>query len=100
MLFGVVIYLDPLGELSLETIEGTQVQIPGQELIPYGAKKSFDFSLWRRVGTAPDANDTKQDFTVTHPFHPWRGRQFELIDRRRRWGQWRVYDVKERGCQS
>jgi Family of unknown function (DUF5372) len=52
------------------------------------------------VGTAPDANDTKQVFTVTHPFHPWRGRRFELIDRRQRWGQWRVYYVTESGCQS
>lgn len=37
---------------------------------------------------------------VTHPFHPWRGRQFELINRRQRWGQWRVYYVTENGCQS
>lgn len=29
--------------------------------------------------------------TVTHPFHPWRGRRFEWIDLRRAWGQWRVY---------
>jgi hypothetical protein len=40
------------------------------------------------VRTAPDANGVKQSFTVTHPFHPWRGRQFELVDCQRRWGQW------------
>jgi hypothetical protein len=34
---------------------------------------------------------------VTHPFHPWRGQQFELIDLRRRWGQWRVYYLTEQG---
>lgn len=34
---------------------------------------------------------------VTHPFHPWRGRRFELIDLRRRWGQWRVYYLTEQG---
>jgi hypothetical protein len=43
------------------------------------------------VRTAPHANQTKQCFTVIHPFHPWRGQRFELIDCRRRWGQWRVY---------
>ena len=47
--------------------------------------------------TAPDANDAKQSFTVTHPFHPWRGRQFELVDCRRRWGQWRVYYFSDDG---
>ena len=47
--------------------------------------------------TAPDANHAKQFFTVTHPFHPWRGRRFELINCERRWGQWRVFYVNEEG---
>lgn len=41
--------------------------------------------------TAPDPDQAKQFFTITHPFHPWRGRRFELIECRRRWGHWRVY---------
>ncbi|MGO8698279.1 MAG: DUF5372 family protein, partial [Limisphaerales bacterium] len=41
--------------------------------------------LWREARTAPDASQAKQFFTVTHPFHPWRGQRFELIDCRRRW---------------
>jgi hypothetical protein len=45
------------------------------------------------VRTAPKANEAKRFFTVTHPFHPWRGRRFELIDVRSRWGEWRVYYV-------
>jgi hypothetical protein len=32
-----------------------------------------------------------------HPFHPWRGRRFELIDLRPRWGQWRVYYIATEG---
>ena len=28
---------------------------------------------------------------MTHPFHPLRGRTFELVDRRRTWGEDRVY---------
>lgn len=34
---------------------------------------------------------------MTHPFHPWRGRRFELADCQRRWGQWRVYYIGEDG---
>ena len=45
--------------------------------------------------TALDTNGEKQSFTVTHPFHPWRGRQFELVDCQRRWGQWRVYYLSD-----
>ena len=52
---------------------------------------------WRQMRTAPDANHAKQFFTVTHPFHPWRGRRFELINCERRWGQWRVFYVNEEG---
>jgi hypothetical protein len=56
--------------------------------------------VWRQSRAALNANDAKQYFTVTHPFRPWRGRRFELIDQRRRWGQWRVYYVRENGCPS
>jgi Family of unknown function (DUF5372) len=27
---------------------------------------------------------------VTHPFHPWQQRQFEVFSVRQNWGQWRV----------
>jgi hypothetical protein len=48
--------------------------------------------------TAPDATKAKQFFTVTHPFHPWRGQRFELINCERRWGQWRVFYLNPEGC--
>lgn len=47
--------------------------------------------------TAPHPASAAQFFTVTHPLHPWRGRRLELIDLRRRWGQWRVYYLTEQG---
>jgi hypothetical protein len=47
------------------------------------------------VRTAPHSDKAKQFFRIVHPFHPWRGREFELIDLQRRWGQWRVYYVAE-----
>jgi len=34
---------------------------------------------------------------VTHPFHPLRGRQFQLLDYRQTWGEHRVYFHDERG---
>jgi hypothetical protein len=34
-------------------------------------------------------------FTVTHPYHPWYGQQFELLDSYQHWGAYRVtfYDA-------
>lgn len=39
-----------------------------------------------------------QTFQVTHPFHPWKGREFSLITYRAHWGEDRVYfhDEQER----
>jgi hypothetical protein len=47
------------------------------------------------VRTAPNANQSKRYFTITHPFHPKRRQRFELIDCQRRWGEWRVYYFTE-----
>lgn len=47
--------------------------------------------------TAPSADRAKQFFTVTHPFHPWRGRRLALADCQRRWGRWRVYYISHDG---
>lgn len=41
--------------------------------------------------------DPAARFRVTHPFHPLRGREFDLVDRRRTWGEDRVYYQDERG---
>jgi hypothetical protein len=32
---------------------------------------------------------------VTHPFHPWCGRQFELFNFRHNWGEYRVWFFDE-----
>ena len=53
--------------------------------------------VWRGKRTAPGAGEAKRFFTVTHPFHPWRGRRFELIDCGHRWGQWRVFYATAEG---
>jgi hypothetical protein len=49
------------------------------------------------VRTAPHSDKAAQTFTIIHPFHPWHGRQFELIELCRRWGQWRVRYLTESG---
>lgn len=32
-----------------------------------------------------------QTFRVTHPFHPWKGREFALLGYRKNWGEDRVF---------
>ena len=34
---------------------------------------------------------------MTHRFHPWCGREFEFVSRRRNWGEDRVYFYDEAG---
>ena len=34
---------------------------------------------------------------VTHPFHPWHGRSYEFVVRRKNWGEDRVYFRDEAG---
>ena len=41
--------------------------------------------------TAPQRDIAPQTLRVTHPFHPWYGRSFELVARRTAWGEDRVY---------
>lgn len=49
------------------------------------------------MGTAPCQRQPARYFTVTHPFHPWRGRRFELLEQRPQWGEWRVYYLTKTG---
>ena len=65
---GVVLFLDPVGELAVERVQRTQVQIAGEELVAHGAEKSFDFSFGRAVAhrrvmqQAADAGADLDDF--------------------------------------
>lgn len=52
---------------------------------------------WRRSSTTPSANGVQLRFGITHPFHPWFGREFELIDYRNNWGEDRVCFLDEKG---
>jgi hypothetical protein len=41
--------------------------------------------------TAPPSDFAAQTFQVIHPFHPWHGRRFELLEYKNAWGEDRVY---------
>jgi hypothetical protein len=41
--------------------------------------------------TTPQRDAGKQRFRVTHPYHPWYGREFELITHKQAWGEERVF---------
>jgi Family of unknown function (DUF5372) len=45
--------------------------------------------------TAPQCDVAARTFQVTHPFHPWHGRQFELVAYKSAWGEDRVYFYNE-----
>ena len=62
-----------------------------------GSCLNFQHSLWHGSRTAAHAQDAARYFRVTHPFHPWRGRQFEFVDCRLCWGEWRVFYYTEDG---
>ena len=53
--------------------------------------RADDASVWSSRWTAPCQRQAAGYFTITHPFHPWRGRRLEVLEQRRQWGQWRVY---------
>ncbi len=52
---------------------------------------------WRELSIAPPASGEAQTFRVTHPFHPLRGRTFQLLDCRQTWGEDRVYFQDDSG---
>ena len=52
---------------------------------------------YQKPSTTPDSIGGERFFRVTHPFHPWCGRTFELLERRTTWGEDRVYFHDEAG---
>ena len=46
---------------------------------------------------APDCDDARRTFRVTHPFHPLCGREFDLVTYRQNWGEDRVYFHDDQG---
>jgi hypothetical protein len=52
---------------------------------------SVPASHWLGSTTAPSSDIAEQTFQVIHPFHPWRGRRFELVAYKSAWGEDRVY---------
>lgn len=51
------------------------------------------------MSTAPDVGGGERTVGVTHPFHPWLGREFVFVAARRTWGADRVFFLDEDGVQ-
>ena len=49
--------------------------------------------------TALDPVAEQRVVRVTHPFHPWLGREFVLVSVRQTWGEDRVFFLDEEGTQ-
>ena len=47
-------------------------------------------SYWTQPSTTPSPSLEEGIFTVTHPFHPLYGQQFEILNYRHNWGEYRV----------
>src|SRR5438128_11092001 len=53
-------------------------------------ERAFRPFLWTQPSTTPSPSLAEGVFTVTHPFHPWYGQQFEILTYRHNWGEYRV----------
>jgi hypothetical protein len=53
---------------------------------------------WTQSSTTPSPSLREGTFTVTHPFHPLYGQQFEILNYRHNWGEYRVtfYETPDR----
>jgi len=54
-------------------------------------------NYWTKPSTTPSPSLEEGLFTVTHPFHPLYGQQFEILTYRHNWGEYRVtfYETSE-----
>ena len=51
------------------------------------------------LSTAPDSDGGQRTVPVTHPFHPWLGREFVFVAVRRMWGEERVFFLDADGVE-
>ena len=68
---------------SQEYAAAQESNVQPQELPP---------QLWvyRRLSTARGSGDPQQ-FRITHPFHPKKGQEYELVGFAHTWGEYRVF---------
>src|SRR3972149_11121179 len=53
---------------------------------------------WKHESTTPGPTGSVWRCRVTHPFHPWNGRELEVFEHRQDWTGDRVYFHDEGGC--
>ena len=62
-------------------------------MIPRNAQRR----RWTTPSTAGDRNDPPRTFRISHPFHPLKGSEHELVTWRKNWGEDRAYYHDEEG---
>src|SRR5262249_57886889 len=50
---------------------------------------------WLQSSTTPTGDGRRRCFRITHPFHPWFGGEFELVNYIQNWGEHRVQFYRE-----
>jgi hypothetical protein len=63
-----------------------------------GRRSHVRLFLWRKASIADRGSLRARVFTVTHPFHPLKGKSFELLAVRNNWGGDRVSYLGTDGC--
>ena len=60
------------------------------QTVASSSERAFRPFLWTKPSTTPSPSLAEGVFTVTHPFHPLYGQQFEILTYRHNWGEYRV----------
>ena len=60
-------------------------------------EQALDAAPGRAPSTALDLPGEQRTVRVTHPFHPWVGREFVFVAVRQTWGEDRVFFLDEDG---
>ena len=59
--------------------------------VPLVARRFLPWILLKSSTACYVVEEEINTFEITHPFHPLRGQQFTLVNRRRNWGEDRVF---------
>ncbi len=86
---GVVPVVDPGCDSVPGLLSGCEGVSAGELGLQRGEER-LGQGRWTALSTAPDSDGDQRTVRVTHPFHPWLGREFPFVGVRRTWGESRV----------
>ena len=88
--------LDELGKDAFEVTLVSDEQ-PVQAFDPHGANESLGDMRSPKSSTTSDGDGQTRTVRVTHPFHPWSGREFLFLSVGHNWGEDRVFFLDDDG---